>query len=188
MQRLLGIAGQAGAGKDTAARVLLAHDWVQITFAGPIKDMLWALLVSRDPDNFEMYDGVLHGSRKGEPLAALNGRTARHALQTLGTEWGRNCIHSDIWIDTALDRARNCRGSVVITDVRFRNEAAAIRREGGKVLRIVRGDRDPGTIDGTHASEAEVDLLDVDGEIVNNGTIEDLHAAVLSFVKRVWGE
>lgn len=66
--------------------------------------------------------------------------SARHVLQTLGTEWGR-AIDSDLWVNLALRRARELLVGgaplVVVTDGRFRNELLAVRATGGATVRLV---------------------------------------------------
>lgn len=104
--------------------------------------------------------------------------TPRFALQSLGTEWGRNC-YPEVWttytmrIANKLLENRNLeynpsgglwkndgysgkRSGVVISDVRFRNEMEAVRNQGGKVVRIKRDK--PTTLSGSaskHSSEQE---------------------------------
>lgn len=78
--------------------------------------------------------------------------TPRFALQTLGTEWGRQ-LDEDIWLRYAHRDAikRNVEGFAVISDCRFLNEAAFIHEQGGVLLEIVR----PG-FDGSDATSAGV--------------------------------
>lgn len=103
-------------------------------------------------------------------------RTARHILQTLGTEFGRD-LDPDIWVRQALlsaehvlggrcyDRtlgrgdgqAQNPPEAVVVTDVRFRNEALAIKKLGGTVIRVV-NPKAPEAV-GNHRSESEMDSI-----------------------------
>lgn len=70
--------------------------------------------------------------------------TPRKLLQLVGTEGGRKIIHPNVWINATLssyDSTKNW----IITDVRFANEADAIRNAGGVVIRIDRslGERFP---------------------------------------------
>lgn len=84
--------------------------------------------------------------------------TARHVLQTLGTEFGRN-LYRNVWVDITLNRAQqmlsdtlNKNNIVVISDGRFRNEVLAVKKLGGFVLNVV----DPNSVSTeTHPSEAE---------------------------------
>lgn len=157
MTSLLGIAGRAGAGKSTAAQVLVDAGWHRVKFADPLKDMLRAL---------GLPDRHIEGDLKEVPCALLGGRTPRYAMQTLGTEWGRNLIAQTLWLDLAQRRIENAISagrSVVVDDVRFPNEAALLRRLGGSVLRI---DRD-GAGAGAHCSET---VLPADLVYTNDGT------------------
>jgi len=67
------------------------------------------------------------------------GVSARHCLQTLGTEWGRNLISDSIWIDITRHRIEESDANVfIIDDVRFDNEAEMIRDMGGEVWKLSR--------------------------------------------------
>ena len=102
------------------------------------------------------------------------GVSARHMMQTLGTEWGRACIHPDFWVMIARAETRRILAdgrSVVIDDVRFPNEAAMIRDLGGELWRIER----PGiAYNGDHESEGGLDDITPDRVIVNDGSIDQL--------------
>lgn len=157
---LLGIAGKAGSGKSTAAQVLLDAGWARVKFAGPLKDMMRALGLD---------DRHIEGDLKDVPCDLLQGQTPRYAMQTLGTEWGRDCIGRDFWIDLARRRislAMSAGLNVVVDDVRFENEAQVIRDLGGLVLGLERGDGA-----GDHVSEAGVAP---DIRHFNDGTLEEL--------------
>lgn len=154
--RTIGFCGPAGAGKSTAASHLVQHwRFNRVRFAEPLKAMLVALGLSA-----EHLDGAL----KEEPTPLLCGRTPRQAMQWLGTEWGRDLIGPEFWIaawQAAVERVPpsfTCHGGfnpirlIVADDVRFANEAQAIRDRGGIVVRIER----PGagsSSGGDHASE-----------------------------------
>lgn len=159
---LIGIAGDAGAGKDTLADALCAHyNWEKYNLALPIKRMLAPILP--DPQ---------WGDRdwKEAPIPALGGRSPRYLAQTLGTEWGRRAVHEDFWVWIA-DRMYQAGGpGMVVADVRFDNEARWIRERGGIVFRIVRPDN-PFLIDNKqHISEVGISpelvlkgLLNIEG-------------------------
>ena len=61
----------------------------------------------------------------------------------------------------------------VVTDVRFPNEADHIREAGGKIIKVVRPERE-GTQGDTHASETNIDNIDPDFLVINDGALEDL--------------
>ena len=168
---VVGLAGRKGSGKTTAAALLVKeYGFVRIPFAGPLKAMLRAL---------GLEDVHLDGSLKEKPCALLGGRTPRHAMQTIGTEWGRNLIHPDLWVMAWTAAVRNLSWStpgVVADDLRFVNEAMAVRRMRGIVLRITRPDAaDDGD---AHESETTLDRLAFDGQVVNGGTPDELLATV----------
>lgn len=104
--------------------------------------------------------------------------TSRYAQQTLGTEWGRMSFDR-VWVDLVRKQLQKLRETVptfvaVVTDVRFPNEAEAVRAEGGVLWRVSRGK--PSWY--AHESEALVDTLEVDAEIDNNGTLEQLRERI----------
>lgn len=131
---IIGICGPEGAGKSLAARILAAQmPGVIHPFAAPLKKMLEALGV----------DGKhLYGSPENKlaPLAIFNGKSARHAMQTLGTEWGRNCIDIGFWVRAWGNSLPS--GHVIADDVRFETEAEAVRSRGGIVIKIIRDEAD----------------------------------------------
>ena len=129
---LIGITGRAGSGKSTAARVLVDAGWVRIKMAGPLKDMLRAIGLTEDQ---------IEGDQKEVPCDLLQGNTPRHAMITLGTEWGRDMIGGDLWIGIArrrIEAALAAGQNVVVDDVRFENEASVIRDLGGAVVHVER--------------------------------------------------
>jgi hypothetical protein len=65
--------------------------------------------------------------------------TPRYVLQVWGTEVARRGFHDDIWIASLENKLRKTTDDVVISDCRFPNEIAAIRRAGGTVIRVTRG-------------------------------------------------
>lgn len=97
--------------------------------------------------------------------------TPRKLLQLVGTECGRNIIHPNIWINSLLSSYNKDFTNWIITDVRFKNEAQAIKKRGGILIRI---NRETGFLD-NHSSETDLDdYSDWDFVIDNNGSMEDL--------------
>lgn len=164
---LVAFTGPAGSGKSTAAEYLIAkHGFVRVRFAGPLKDMMRAIGLG---------EAEIEGHLKEVPSPILMGRTPRHAMQALGTEWGRDLIHPNFWISlwqrTACD-VLDHGGRVVVDDCRFDNEAVALRSIGGVIYRL----EDRGGISGGHVSEAQTVVAD--GIISNAGSVADLHGAL----------
>lgn len=168
---LIGLTGHARSGKDSiGAHLVGAHDFRQISFAAPLRAMLMA--------GFDFSYASFEGDAKEREIPWI-GRSPRYLMQTLGTEWGRELVASDIWLRCAERRIvlGGGTGKVnwVITDVRFDNEAAFVRKLGGQVWRVVRPDAIPVS---PHASENGVSLTLVDYTIENGSTLDELRAAV----------
>jgi len=143
---LVGLAGLDGSGKTTAAQTLIDAGWHRVKFAAPIKEMIRVI---------GMTDRHIEGDLKDIPCDILGGRTPRHAMQTLGTEWGRDLVYTDLWVDIArrkITLAMAAGVNVVVDDVRFEDEASMIRDLGGVIVGIKRGAKGAGS----HASEAGV--------------------------------
>jgi hypothetical protein len=144
---LIGLTGKAGVGKSTIAYILAReYGYVCVPFAEPLKDMLRAIGLTHDE---------LYGDKK-EVVNADYGVTPRHMMQTLGTEWGRNLIGQDVWVEAwkrSLYR-RYSNANIVVDDVRFLNEVAAVRALGGKVVNL-NGSPPLNDITNRHASESQ---------------------------------
>ena len=115
----------------------------------------------------------------------------RSMLQYMGTEVMRNNLHADIWalsVENKLMQHAKVRPwqDFVISDVRFPNEVAMIRRLGGKIWHVRRGDlpewfgKDP---DHIHASETAWNNERFDHVLYNDHSIEALKTAVDCLVK-----
>lgn len=156
---IIGLTGRAGSGKSTAARFLSREfNFARRPFAYPLKAMIGALGYTGD-----VLDG--DSSIKEAPRPELGGKSIRHAMQTLGTEWGRTHMDPDFWVrmwERGIDRL----GHVVADDCRFDNEVRAIRRRGGLIVRIERAGAGT-SVNAGHASE-RVDELSFDVVIENN--------------------
>ena len=177
MSRLIALTGPAGCGKSTAAAVLEAEGWVRLRFAWPLKAMLAAFYdVTGVPP--EEAARRIEGDLKEKRDWHLCGETPRHAMQTLGTEWGRACMGRDFWVHAwrlAAIGALEAGDRVVVEDCRFANEAAAVRALGGRVVGLHRPGLAPHP--SGHASEAGVEP---DGWVVNDHrTPAPLAAAIL---------
>ncbi len=170
-----------GAGKSTlAARLNMRYGYARMKMAGPLKEMLRAYLHGQGLYSSQIED-MIEGSAKHEPHVLLNGKTPRHAMQTLGTEWGRNCMGEDFWVEAAAEQIEHALKNglnVVVDDVRFPNEMDMIRDLGGIVVRIRRpalekANRKPWYhrwFSTGHASEGSLDHMVFDMEITNGYT------------------
>ena len=179
MTILIGLTGYARSGKSTVARILRERDdFAEASFAAPIREMACAILGV----NLARLDEI-----KSEPQAVLGGKTPRYLMQTLGTEWGREMIDPDLWVKACMARVAGSRrygNPVVISDVRFPNEAEAIRKARGVIWRVVR----PGTGATEHSSETSMDAIAADDTIANIGTVQLLTEGVLAALERLVAE
>jgi hypothetical protein len=174
---VIGLCGKAGAGKTTAARILEEdRGFVRLPFAGPLKAMARAFGLSAA--EMTLFKEI--------PLERLNWKTPRQFMQFLGTEFGRKLIGENVWVyawsaslgESAVENFGDI--LVVADDVRFENEAVAIREEGGLVIEITRAGA--GSASGAgHASEAGV-VPDI--TIANDGSEEDLSRALMAALVR----
>lgn len=168
---IIGLAGHAGAGKDVAARYLVArYGFVQAAFADPIRDMAALLL-----EQIGVHDSYLrHRAMKERPLPEL-GFSPRALMQVLGTEVGRS-LNPDLWV-RHLERRLGLQPNwvpvhdrIVISDCRFPNEAYWIRAKGGTVVRLTRPQAQGQAR--AHVSETALDGLAPDYDVLNDGVTE----------------
>jgi hypothetical protein len=210
---IIGFVGFIGSGKDTAADYLVNfHGFRRDSFANTLKDAVAAifgwdrtLLEGRTTEAREWREQV--DPWWAERLSMPN-LTPRLVLQLWGTEVCRQGFHDDIWIASIENKMRKTGDNIVISDVRFPNEIRAIHNAGGKVVRVVRG-QDPEWYQDAwnvnqgptnmswsisklnmerrkiHASETAWIGKDIDLEIDNNGTIDQLFSQIKNLVEVV---
>ena len=188
--KIIGLAGPAGSGKSTVAD-MLSQDFgfIEDSFARPLREFVasvccWAFAeVERT---------------KEDPTPKLCDRSPREVMQLMGTEFGRDMIHPDIWIRALESRIERMRAFVdtydprnhpatdwwspklasgqlqfVVSDVRFPNEAAWAR-EHGALWHLTR----PGKGLTGHVSESGVAVTDRDQILDNDCDLDRLHARI----------
>jgi len=208
---IIGVCGFIGSGKDTVADYLVnLHHFRRESFANTLKDAVSAVFGW----DRTMLEGRTKQAREWreqqdnwwtDRLGIVI--TPRWVLQNWGTEVCRNGFHDDIWIASLENKLRHSRDNVVISDCRFPNEIAAIKKAGGRVVRVVRGaepewydaavsrNRGPdGNINwalsgrrleqlGVHASETAWVGTEFDAVLDNNGTPDDLYQQIMHLVQ-----
>lgn len=175
-QIVVGLGHRARAGKDSVASVLCgSYRFTRLSFAESLKAAACEI--------FGWDRRHVDGELK-EVVDGYWGFSPRWALQRLGTEAVRNVIGTETWVKSAMLRIARRGPRVVITDVRFPNEADAILGLGGEVWRVDR----PGLPPAEHVSETG--LLDYgrwSAVLVNNGGLGELESAVDEIVTRRLG-
>lgn len=176
--KVVGFAGYAQSGKDTAAQILIdRYGFKRLAFADALRDSLYALnpvIPSTWAQGIRVQDIV---DSIGWDRAKTEYEEIRQLLQRFGTEVGRTIYGLNFWVERVFSQMSSD-GLYVITDVRFPNEERAVHDAGGKVYRISRIGVGPAN---THASE-DIERLFVDAVIPNNGTLEAFKQAVLDTV------
>lgn len=210
MTQILGLSGARASGKDSFAANLVEQGWVRHGFADSLyaeaaeafgvsvgflsqratkevpQDCL-ALAHCRDAAFVATVDQMEQGATD---LKAS--RSPRFVLQVWGTEYRRS--QDDLYwlrrMDEKLNSVPGTVPGVVITDVRYRNEAQTLKLRGGLLYRIRRTAIDAemaqaraqGKPWALHSSEVEMLDYPFDGFIDNNGTLDDLRRQTQAFL------
>lgn len=174
---LIGLSGHKGAGKDSVAAILAIHyGYRRVAFADALKLEVWKHSVQilghvpLDGHTLTLpaFLAYIEAHKHDDP--SLPTAWPRQLLQAWGT-MRRDLCGDDYWINTV-----QLWPGVVVTDVRFANEALAISRHGGHLWRVVR----PGYDGDSHISESEMDRHGwmARWTIHNSGTLDDLERVV----------
>lgn len=197
---LLAMYGRARSGKDTAADYLAQQlGLYKYAFAEPLKTMLKSVF----GDHFH------EGDRSG--ICPETGKSYREMMQTLGTEWGRNLMTDDVWINLVQKKwdwvkaggwaagAPSFGGfsGMILSDLRFDSEAEWVRSQGGYVIEIKRDENPKSLIEKIlsvagvevgipgHQSESGISHSLVDMLCCNHSTLEDLHQLLDALVEAI---
>ena len=175
--QLIGLYSSAPqSGKSLVAKYLNeAYGYTVVPFASTLKEMLIPMLTAYGYSEREARHYVYEEKQHRLPYLGV---TVRHLLQTLGTEWGRQCVHPHLWTECWKRRSRKY-AYVVVDDVRFPNEAELIRGARGTdqgQLWVVR--RPGASVGPAHASEGSLDGWVFDQILSNSGTIDELHTLI----------
>lgn len=169
---IIGLTGYAQSGKDSVANILVNnYGYTRVAFADPIRELLYQMNPAVKDGGYRVQSTV---DAYGWDVAKTAFPEVRNMLQNLGVG-ARKTFGDMFWVQQAL-RQVHFEGNFVITDVRYPNEAKAIREyEGSQIWRIKRSGVDPVN---AHASETAMDGERVDQIFVNNGTLEDLQVLI----------
>jgi hypothetical protein len=200
---LVGLTGKKRAGKDTvAARLVERHGFARVAFADPLKEAALGLdpLIRIEGDEvgplrLAGFPGVIPGEllRLSHVIGRVGWETAKEVREVRRTlqEYGAaiRALSPTFWVDMALAKADallDAGTSVVITDVRYPNELDALAAHAGFHVHV---DRPGVDTSDPHPSEVSLEPFydDAYAELLNHGSVADLHAAVDTAVRYLGG-
>ncbi len=160
---LIGFHGYAKSGKDTAASAEYFNDFDKFAFAKPLKDAVSILYL--------FTDNQLYVNK--EEIDTRYNKSPRQVLQEFGSYLRSQdtdffCNLMKYKIQESIKKQKN----IIITDVRYENEAKLIKQMGGIIIHINRDIKEKVR---EHESEKILPNNLIDYTIENNSTIEDLH-------------
>lgn len=176
---LIGITGQKFSGKSTVAKMLSEMlGYKVVSFADKLKDITCVLsgCTREQLENYDFKECELVPNHLKPYCGNAEFPTYRAFLQHFGSEVMRG-INDSIWIDCTLD---NCGENAIISDVRFPNEAKAIKEQGGIIIRV---EREGLQSSDTHSSETAMKQIVPDVIIDNNRDLRALYSNVSSWVE-----
>jgi len=163
--KLIGLTGKKRSGKDAVFNTLDSPGVMRAAFGDNLK---------REISHITGFP-VWRVEKEKESLRLL--------LQAWGAEFRRKFCGADYWIKAMNADLQSLKQAgaktVIITDVRFPNEADFIKGRGGTVVRVA---RNHDTTD-QHSSETAMDKYPGDYTLNNDGTLDDLRAATLKMTK-----
>jgi hypothetical protein len=180
---IVGLAGYARSGKDTAAKEFIDRGFIRVAFADLLKEFVYIV-------NPYIVDegafGVVHRLQEivdaGGWEAGKHYPEVRRLLQVTGTEAARGLLGQSIWIDAVFNNLRKG-DDYVISDVRTRAEVNRIHDEGGLVVWIHREGVGPAN---DHVSESELSQYDCDRVVSNPGSPEEYRVIVGDLLDQIW--
>jgi len=203
--QVIGVCGLIGGGKGTVADILVGEfGFEKLSFADSLKDMIASIFFWErrllEGDTKESREWREQVDEWWSARLAMPNLTPRWVLQYWGTEVCRVGFHEEIWvasIERKLSTAMNSNfkySNIVIPDTRFPNEIKMIRKLGGKVWAVRRGE-DPDWLinlitkgeepNDIHPSEWSWVTENVDTIIDNNSTIDDLKNKVSTLLNNI---
>lgn len=202
LSRLIGVCGKARHGKGEVSALLVERGFHEVQFSAPVKE----LLLHMDPLVMEVQGGVgvterlsAYVERRGMDSAKAIPEV-RRLLQGLGNG-AREIVSPSTWVNgfrwrwsDVLDEGLK----MVVSDMRYPNEAQLIRELGGEVWKVRRGgwtemddgsqlwnDFDNGLGElNENPSETAVDEINADLTILNDGSLADLRYKLRQYLVR----
>lgn len=166
---LIGLSGLKGSGKDTVADVLVEEfGWVKVGMSDALHEYL-SVLNPRIDGTFTYNDLV---NEYGYVEAKTNPEV-RRLLQVFGTDIFRDMVDENFWVNKTREKVQGFldRGiDVVVTGIRFPNEADMIKTLGGALVEVIRSS----DMKDTHPSENQMGDIPMNWYVLNTGSLEML--------------
>ena len=187
---IIALTGKKGCGKDTMANYMCEkYGFVNYGFADPIKEISKII--------FGFSEEQLNGHLK-EAEDSFWGLVPRNFFQKFGTDIAqfefpkyfpeifRGKDERAMWVRVfefwyAKKLKENPKLKVVISDLRFIHEYEYLKKMDAYFIRIKRDIKENQF--GKHISETELDKLELNCEMENNGTLEELYAKVDDLIR-----
>lgn len=153
----------------------------QLAFADPVKQMLEVMLRGYGVGGPRLA-GYLFGAEK-ETIIPEVGKSARFLMRTLATEWGRDTVSQDIWVDIARSRITRALADgryVIVDDLRFRSEYEMLRSLDCRSILVRRPSHED--LSSTHQSDVELRNAVFDNVVFNDGSIDQLQTKAAAIV------
>src|SRR6266404_53931 len=164
---ILGLSGKKRCGKSTLARLLHEkYNWFRGDLSKPITLMGITLLRYQNVSE-ERIRHIIGVGRDTEIITELGWKTFRWFQQTIGTDWGRMLMHTDLWTNAFINADGLKHANIVMENIRFQSEVEILRSFGGIIIRIIRHTDDDND---KHVSEQELEEIVPDHIFHNNGT------------------
>lgn len=211
MTKIIGLLGFINSGKGTVAnQLVIEYNFRQDSFASSLKDVCASLfdwprhLLEGDTEESRVW--------REQPdewwanALSIPNFSPRLAFQLIGTNSLRNHFNEDLWFLTLQNRIRkNLTQHMVISDVRFPNEIDFVRKNGGTLIKVNRGSTpiwyetarlaNKGnsiakeamnkTYSAAHFSEWAWAGCEVDFEVDNNSTVDNLETQVRNIMSKI---
>lgn len=173
---LFGIAGKARSGKDTVAKYLEdSYRFHRMSFAGPLKLATHCMFdIEHVPDS------------EKEAEARFWGVSPRQMYQGVGDAM-KDKFGRDFWVKRWQKEYSELAHivDIVVSDVRFEEEAQTIRACGGHIIHLARPGAGLAGAEGLHNSEAGVEYDESDYVIHNEGSKDDLYEKLDKIMERL---
>lgn len=181
---IIGFCGKKRSGKDTGASILInKYGFIRYAFADALKNACSEI--------FLLSEEQVNGNKKEEIDERWN-LSPRKIFQIFGTEIFREKLDNffpelkeyknNFWINRFKlwynnETKKNPNVKIVITDIRFPNEAEIVKELGGNIIKVQRNNNNKNNND-KHSSESLIDTIKGDFNIINDRDIKTYHVEI----------